>query len=237
MQLEGKSAVVYGASNPNGALVARAFAREGATVYLGGRAINPLQLVATEILDAGGSAEVARVDPLDQASVSEHLHQIVIKHGTVDLSFNLAYLGIDGATRLCNLTDEQFLAASFTRVRSNFVTMAAAASEMAYQGRGVILASAAPERGSLEGKTAGQLIGSAAVEALCQQLSLDVGSYGVQVAYLAKAPGSEEEALEQIARTLSTLPATAASTSEIALRGRLSNHASGARVPAGVATG
>ena len=37
MLLSGKSVVIYGATNPIGATVARAFAEEGAAVYLAGR--------------------------------------------------------------------------------------------------------------------------------------------------------------------------------------------------------
>jgi len=203
MRLDGKSVVIYGANNPTGGMTARTFAKHGATVYLAGRSTSRLQPVAREILDSGGAVEVAQVDPLDTDSVSEHLHRIVVKHGSLDLSVNLAFLGIQGAARLCNLTDEQFAAATFTRVRSNFVTMAAAAGEMAFQGRGTILATAAPERAAPVGTLAGEAIGGAAIEALCRQLRLDVGSFGVQVAYFVNAPTSEEDLVRQSFEILS----------------------------------
>lgn len=195
MQLLGKSAVIYGASNPIGSSFARTLAKQGATVYLAGRSPGRLEPVAGEILSSGGAAEVAQVDPLDAKSVSEHLHQVVVRHGTLDLSLNLAFLGIQGATRLCNLNEVQFDASTFTRVRSNFVTMAAAASEMAYQGRGIIMATAAPPRAAPVGTLAGEAIGDAAIEALCQQLRIDIGSFGVRIAYLAEAPASEADLL------------------------------------------
>jgi NAD(P)-dependent dehydrogenase (short-subunit alcohol dehydrogenase family) len=237
MQLHGKSAVIYGANSPIGASVARAFAKEGATVYLAGRSTSRLQPVAREILNAGGAVEVAQVDPLDPKSVSEHLHQIVVKHGTVDLSLNLAFLGMEGAARLCNLTDEQFAAAMFTRVRSNFVTMAAAASEMAYQGRGVILATAAPERGSPEAKLAGQAIGSAAIEALCEQLHLDVGSFGVRIAYVGEVPASEGELLDRLDRALESDQASPRASAESTSEAARSTRPTRLESPAGAATG
>ncbi|HXQ94992.1 MAG TPA: SDR family NAD(P)-dependent oxidoreductase [Thermoplasmata archaeon] len=207
MQLNGKSAVIYGANNPTGASVARAFALKGATVHLAGRSTSRLQPVAREILNSGGAVEVAEVDPLDMDSVGEHLHQVVVKHGTVDVSLNLAFMGIEGAARLCNLTGEQFDAATFTRVRSNFVTSAAAVKVMAYQGRGIVLATAAPETASAVGTIAGQAIGSAAIGALCEQLRIDVGTFGVRIAYLAEAPASAEELIEKLFGVLSTLSA------------------------------
>ena len=206
MQLDGKSAVIYGANTPSGASVARSFARAGATVFLAGRSTSRLQPAARAILNAGGAVEVAQVDPLDPKSVSEHLHRVAVKHGSVDLSLNLAFLGIEGATRLCNLSDEQFAAATFTRVRSNFVTTAAAAREMAYQGRGIILATASPDPASAEGKMAGPAIGSAAIEALCQQLRNDVGPFGVRVAFLADVLPSEEGLVDGLLEVLATLP-------------------------------
>jgi len=215
MELAGKSVVIYGASNPIGSSFARRFAKEGATVYLAGSSTRRLQGVAREILTTGGAVEVAQVDPLDAKSVSEHLHQVAVKHGTVDFSLNVAFLGIQGATRLCNLTDEQFAAATFTRVRSNFVTMAAAAREMAYQGRGTILAASAPEQAAPVGTLAGEAIGNAAIEGLCQQLRIDVGSFGVRIAYLAEPPAPEEELIEQLAEALPVEPKALSSSGEM----------------------
>ena len=46
--------------------MARTFAREGATVHLVGRTRAPLDAVAADIRAAGGTAEVAVVDALDE---------------------------------------------------------------------------------------------------------------------------------------------------------------------------
>ena len=55
-----RSALVYGAGGKIGAAVARAFAREGANVFLAGRTLATLEAVAAEISAAGGTAETAR---------------------------------------------------------------------------------------------------------------------------------------------------------------------------------
>jgi 3-oxoacyl-[acyl-carrier protein] reductase len=234
MQLRGKSAVIYGANSPAGSSVARAFATAGATVYLAGRSTSRLLPVASEIQRAGGAVEDAEVDPLDPKSVSDHLHEVVVKHGAVDVSLNLAFQGVVGAARLCNLTDEQFDAATFTRVRSNFVTAAAAAVRMAYQGRGVILATAVPEGGYPEGELAGQRIGSAAIEALCQQLRADVGSFGVRVAYLADVSTAAEELVQKVFRVLAS---ATVSPAEIAQEADVSSASPRAEASAAAATG
>lgn len=206
MRLQGKSAVIYGANSPTGASVAQAFAREGASIYLAGRSPEEIQPVAQDIVDSGGNAEVARVDPLDPTSVSEHLHRVVVQHGSVDISLNLAFREIEAPTRLCNLTGEQFAAATFTRVLSNFVTTAAASSEMAFQGRGTILASAGRDRSTSSARFAGEAIGNAAIEALCHQLRLDVGPYGVRVGYLPETYGADEDLIDEVLRVLESGP-------------------------------
>src|SRR4029453_620696 len=57
MLLEGKNAVIYGGAGSVGGAVARAFAREGATVFLAGRTRETLEAVAGEIRSGGGRAE------------------------------------------------------------------------------------------------------------------------------------------------------------------------------------
>jgi 3-oxoacyl-[acyl-carrier protein] reductase len=236
MQLHGKSVVIYGAHSPTGSSVARAFAKEGATVYLAGRSPSRLQPIAREILDAGGAVEVAEVDPLEPKSVSEHLHQVAVKHGSVAVSLNLAFLGIEAPARLVNLTDEQFAAATFTRILSNFVTMAAAARVMALQGRGTILAIASTERASPLAETAGPAIGGVAIEALSEQLRADVGSFGVQFGYLADVPASGEDLVQGLFRALGKVPTNSASPGMTGTRSAVSRDFPGAEVVAGAAT-
>jgi NADP-dependent 3-hydroxy acid dehydrogenase YdfG len=67
--LEDKNAVIYAAGGAIGGAVARAFAREGARVFLTGRRPAPVEAVAEEIVAAGGAAEAAEVDALDERAV------------------------------------------------------------------------------------------------------------------------------------------------------------------------
>jgi short-subunit dehydrogenase len=62
MLLENKNAVIYGAAGAIGSVVSRAFAREGAKVFLAGRTQAKLDAVAKEIAAGGGAAQTARVD-------------------------------------------------------------------------------------------------------------------------------------------------------------------------------
>jgi NADP-dependent 3-hydroxy acid dehydrogenase YdfG len=69
--------------------VARVFAREGAAVCLAGRTLERLDEVAKEIRSAGGVADAAHVDALDERSVDEHADAVAATAGAIDISFNL----------------------------------------------------------------------------------------------------------------------------------------------------
>ena len=66
MLLEDKNAVIYGAGGSIGGAAARAFAREDAKVHLAGRTLESLEEVAGQIRSAGGVAETAQVDAIDE---------------------------------------------------------------------------------------------------------------------------------------------------------------------------
>jgi len=93
MLLEGKSAVIYGGGGKVGGAVARAFAREGARVFLAGRNLESLEEVAGEIRSAGGMVETAQVDALDERAVDEHADAVAERAGSIDVSFNLISYG------------------------------------------------------------------------------------------------------------------------------------------------
>src|SRR2546423_12455449 len=88
MLLEDKNAVVYGGGGSVGGAVARAFAREGAKVFLAGRTLATLDAVAGEIAAAGGAAETAQVDAFDERAVDAHADAVAEKAGSIDVSFN-----------------------------------------------------------------------------------------------------------------------------------------------------
>jgi NAD(P)-dependent dehydrogenase (short-subunit alcohol dehydrogenase family) len=86
--LKGKRAVIFGASGSIGGAVAQTFAVEGAQLYLAGRSQPSLDTIARQINDAGGRAQVAVVDALDETSVDKYLDQVVEQAGGIDIEFN-----------------------------------------------------------------------------------------------------------------------------------------------------
>jgi NAD(P)-dependent dehydrogenase (short-subunit alcohol dehydrogenase family) len=70
MKLKAKNAQVYGAGGAVGSAVARAFARDGARVFLAGRTRASLEVVANGIRGAGGLAETVQTDAFDNRPLS-----------------------------------------------------------------------------------------------------------------------------------------------------------------------
>src|SRR6516164_998742 len=83
MLLAEKVAVLYGASGNVGRAVARAFAREGATVFLTGRDRPSLESLAGSLGSEGGKAEAAVVDTVDEQAIERHLDGVMEKTGRV----------------------------------------------------------------------------------------------------------------------------------------------------------
>jgi NAD(P)-dependent dehydrogenase (short-subunit alcohol dehydrogenase family) len=180
-ELQGKSAIIYGGGGAIGGGVARAFAREGAKVFLAGRTRDPLEAVAGEITSAGGFADVAVLDALDERAVDAHVGEVASRAGGVDVSFNLINRGDIQGRPLVEMAADDVLRAVVNGLRSSFVTARAAARRMIEQGSGVIL-----HLNSASGEGAMPGMGStgpadAATESFMRYLAAEVGAHGVRV--------------------------------------------------------
>jgi hypothetical protein len=70
-----KTAVIYWAGGAIGGTVARAFGKEGAKAFLAGRNLTSVAATAKEVVAAGGTAEAAQVDALDENAVQGHMSE------------------------------------------------------------------------------------------------------------------------------------------------------------------
>lgn len=179
MMLKDKIAVVYGAGGGIGGAVARAFALEGARVFLTGRRLASVQAVADDLQ----VAEAAEVDALDERAIDSHLDSVMAKAGRVDISFNA--VGFPNATivgvPLTELAAEHFTQPLTEYGLSYFLTARLAARRMVAQESGVIMTVTA-----LHSRTGLPLVGGygpamAAKEALTRDLSAELAPYGVRV--------------------------------------------------------
>jgi NAD(P)-dependent dehydrogenase (short-subunit alcohol dehydrogenase family) len=186
MMLKDKVVVMYGAGGAIGGAVARAFASEGAKVFLTGRRRATVEAVAKDIVSAGGSAEAEEVDALAEQAIDKHLQSVIDKAGRVDISFNA--VGIPNAkilgVPLVELDTEKFSLPITSYATSYFLTARLAARRMVANKSGVIMTvTAIPARigTPLNGGYGPAL---AAKEALTRDLSAELAPQGIRVVNL-----------------------------------------------------
>ena len=186
MMLTGKVAVIYGAGGAVGGAVARAFAAEGARLFLTGHNIATAETVAEDIAAAGGSAEAAEVDALDEQAVDRHLQSVMDTAGQVDISFNA--VGVPNAdilgVPLAELDAGLFCRPITDYTMSYFLTARLAARRMIPREAGVIMTvSALPARKGTP-LNGGYGAAQAAKEALTRDLSAELAPQGIRVVAL-----------------------------------------------------
>ena len=183
MLLQDKVAVIYGAAGAIGGAVARAFAAEGARLFLTGRQLAPVEAIAKQIVAAGGSAEAAEVDALDEQAVDQHLQSGTDTAGHLDISLDA--VGISGTkllgVPLVELEVERFSLPIATYTRSYFLTARLAARRMVANRSGVIMTVT-----TLQSRTGFPTAGGfgpamAAKEALTRELSAELAPAGIRV--------------------------------------------------------
>ena len=180
MQLENRNAIIYGAGGSIGAAVATTFAREGARLFLAGRTQEKLDKVAKTVADAGGQADVAVLDALDEQAVDDHALAVAAQAGSIDVSLNLISRGDIQGTPLTEMTVADFTRAIVNGATTTFITARAAARHMIKQGSGVILAL---DSGSAHGSPGMGSTGptDAAIDTYIRNLAAEIGPHGVRV--------------------------------------------------------
>jgi NAD(P)-dependent dehydrogenase (short-subunit alcohol dehydrogenase family) len=201
MLLKNKNAVIYGAGGAIGSAVARAFAREGARVFLTGHHLGPVEQVATGIAAEGGLAEAAQVDALDEEAVEKHASAVAKKAGSIDISFNaitpVPQPGTQGIP-LAALSVDSFAAPITAYLRSHFLTARAAARRMVEKRSGVILMHT-PEPARLGAPLVGGMGPAwAAMEAFNRNLSAEFASHGVRAVCLRSTGLPETHTIEVV---------------------------------------
>jgi len=182
MLLENKVAVIYGGSGAVGGAVARAFAREGAIVHLAGRDRGKLSGVAREISAAGGKAETAEVDAMDETAVDQHANSVATKAGRIDIAFNAVGIAHVQGTPFPDLSFDDFAHPILAYTRTNFLTARAVARQMLKQGSGMILLLAPGPGARMSGRGfLGNGVSAAAVEAVSRILAGELGPGGIRV--------------------------------------------------------
>ena len=181
MKLKAKNALVHGAGGAVGGAVARAFARDGANVFLAGRTRAALEVAAKDIRAAGGVAETVQTDAFDEQAVEQCSASVFEKAGSIDIQFNAVGFESHQGKALIDLPLNEFSFPIEAWTKTQFLTARTAARYMLKKGSGVILMlSASPARLAIP-RTAGFGVACAAIEGLSRAFAAELGPEGIRV--------------------------------------------------------
>jgi 3-oxoacyl-[acyl-carrier protein] reductase len=187
MLLQNKNAVVYGAGGSLGGAVAKAFAKQGAHVFLAGRNLPSLERVFKEIIAEDGMAEMYQVDAMIENEVDQFVANVVQRTGTVDISFNaIDYQPVQNIS-LVEMSVEDFVRPVRIAMHTQFLTSRAAARVMMKQRGGVILTLTATPGGIGYPLTGGFATACSAIETFAKNLAAETGAHGVRVVNIRSA--------------------------------------------------
>ncbi|SDA88931.1 SDR family oxidoreductase [Mesorhizobium qingshengii] len=136
-KLNGKIALVAGASSGIGAATALALAAEGATVAIAARRRQRLDDLAMRISDAGGEALAIEADITDEAQATAMVRRVLESHGRLDMLFNVAGVGV--AAPFQNTTTREYRQMVDINILGLLYTINAALPAMKRQGSGHIV--------------------------------------------------------------------------------------------------
>ncbi len=184
-RLTGKTAIVFAASGAIAGAVAKAFAEEGAFVYVTAKEIKSAQLVVAEIEKAGGAARALQVDAMNESQIDSAFQHVVTEQDKIDIVFN--GIGIRPSqhqygTPSALVSFESFLKPLTTIVGSQFLTSRAAGKYMNQtKSQGTILTLTSSLSRSKIPFMAGVTAASTGVEGLTRSLAAEFGMFGIKV--------------------------------------------------------
>jgi len=180
MLLEGKNAIIYGGGGAIGGEVARLFARQGATVFLASRNRDKMEKVVQAITRAGGAAELAVLDVLDEQAVREHADRVAREAGGIHIAMNAIGVAHNQYKPAVDLPLEEFDLPVTTYIRSSFLVSAIAARHMQQLGSGVILHITTPASRMAGPGFIGHSVACAGVEAISRNMAGELAKYGIR---------------------------------------------------------
>lgn len=137
MRLQGKTALVTGATSGIGQAIAEAFAQEGAHVAVVGRNVQRGKQVVENIRAAGGSATFIAADLASLSAVDSLLKEVHEAFGLVDILVNNAGIYPLGPT--AQVDEATFDAVIATNLKGPFFLSAALLPQMAERGSGKVI--------------------------------------------------------------------------------------------------
>jgi 3-oxoacyl-[acyl-carrier protein] reductase len=185
-RLQGKTALVTGASRGIGAAIAKRLAADGAKVAITySKGADAASAVVKEIERAGGTAIAIQADATNPGAVQAAVEKTVSAFGKLDVLVNNAGTAIP--KKFEETTLEEFDQVINLNIRSVFVTTQAALKQMNNDGRIISIGSCVGERMMTPGLVPYSATKSA-IRMFTQGLSREVGDRGITVNNVQPGP-------------------------------------------------
>lgn len=177
IRLDGKTALVTGASSGLGRHFAHILAAQGATVLLAARRRAALDEACAQIAAAGGKAQAITLDVADKTSIDAAFAGFVT---APDIIINNA--GISGEGPALGMDAASFDSVMDTNLRGAFLVAKAAAAAMRNAGKGGSIVNIASIAGlRVAGNVSAYAASKAGLVHLTKALALEWARYGVRV--------------------------------------------------------
>ncbi|QRG07456.1 glucose 1-dehydrogenase [Xanthobacter dioxanivorans] len=194
VSLEGRSALVTGASGGLGAYFAERLAAAGARVAVAARRVDACAALCARIRDAGGDALPVALDVTDPASAARAVAEVTDAFGSLDILVNNA--GVTATTPLLSETAAEWDSILDTNLKGGFLVGQAAARAMAESKRGGSIVNVASILGlRVAGQVAAYSASKAALVQLTKSMALEWARYAIRANALC--PGYVETDLNR----------------------------------------
>ena len=185
--LEGKVAIVTGASRWTGKVIALELAKAGVDLAIAARTPNPLEAAAAEVRSLGRRCIAVPTDAGDSAQVGHLIDETMKEYGRIDILVSNAGTPVGGSVPTLDLKEEVWDSDVRLNLKAHFLCSKAVAPIMIKQGGGNIVAIASTAGLRVSPDAAGYSASKAGLMHLVRKLAVEWAQYNIRVN--AVAPG------------------------------------------------
>lgn len=195
-RFSGKSIIITGAGRGIGETIAKRFADEGGEVMLVGRSRNPLDAVASEIIEGHGSVFIHPADISKADQVEGLVTSAIERWGKIDVLVNNAGVAGD-ETPILEMTEAQWDLVLNINLKGSLLVSRNVAREMVKTGGGVIINNASIAGLNTDGLYAHYAASKAGLLSLNRSMAVELAQFNIRVN--AVSPGYTRTPMNEIA--------------------------------------